>query len=287
MKRCQQSENTDSSQHYSHLIYHHVSLALLMATLKYNKLAGKSVLIFGGSSGIGFGIAEACLEAGASVTISSSQQSKLDAAVQKLKEGYPGTNIQGFACDLVTVAVEQAIESIFDKVGTVNHVIYTATDGLSLTLLQDLKPEQVPQATQMRLTVPLLLAKVAARRLDASPESSMTLTSGTAARATSPGWALSSTFAAGLVGMTRALAYEMAPVRVNCVMAGFVDTPLWARMPAERKLAMVQRLERNMPVGRAGRVEDVVEAYVWLMKDRNATGTVALSDSGMSVVPTW
>jgi NAD(P)-dependent dehydrogenase (short-subunit alcohol dehydrogenase family) len=258
-----------------------------MALSKYNKLAGKSILILGGSSGIGLGIAEASLESGASVTISSSSAQKIEAAVESLKSLYPNGSIQGFTCDLSKPTAEAEIEALFHKIGVMNHVVYTAADSLSLTMLQDIQPELIHRAIHMRMTIPFLVAKVSARNLAKSPESSIVITSGTAAYQSPPGWSIVSFLAAGLQGMVRALALEIGPVRFNAVQPGFVDTGLWDGMPPAQKAELVRGLESKMPVGRAGQVEDVVEAYMWLLRDRNATGTVASSDSGQFVVSSW
>jgi NAD(P)-dependent dehydrogenase (short-subunit alcohol dehydrogenase family) len=258
-----------------------------MSTSKYNKLAGKSVLVIGGSSGIGFGVAEACVESGAKVTISSSSQAKIDKAVERLAEAHPGAAIQGFACDLSKPTAEQDIEDLFERVGAVNHVVHTAADPLSLTMLQDLKPDLIYKAIHMRMVVLFMVAKVAARRLPKSPESSIVITSGTAASQSAPGWSLVCYLAAGIQGMMRNLALELAPIRVNAVQPGFVNTGLWDGLSKDAKDELVRGLEATMPVGRAGQVEDVVEAYLWLLKDRNVTGTVASSDSGQFVVCPW
>lgn len=84
--------------------------------------------------------------------------------------------------------------------------------------------------------------------------------------------------------MTRNLALELKPVRVNLVSPGAVDTELWSGMPSEVKARMFKQIAETTPTGRVGRPEDVAETYLWLMKDSNATGTVATSDSGAYLV---
>merc|ERR1712093_354969 len=88
-----------------------------MVTQKYNKLAGKHVLVIGGTSGIGFSVAEASLESGARVTISSLQKS------------YPDGKITGRTCDLSKDSLEDDVSALFSKVGKVDHIIYTAGDS--------------------------------------------------------------------------------------------------------------------------------------------------------------
>ncbi|EFQ32757.1 short chain dehydrogenase [Colletotrichum graminicola] len=254
---------------------------------KYNKLLGKHVLIIGGSTGIGFAIAEASIASGANVTISSSSQDKLFQAVISLQSFVPASSqqkIQSFAANLSDSDAEANLEAVFEQSGPVDHVVFTAADSLSLMMLQDMTPEKILAACQMRLVAPLMAAKVAARHLAKSSESSFTITSGSAAHKSAPGWSVVSYFAAGLQGIVKQLAVELKPLRVNAVAPGYVDTGLWDGMKSEEKEEMVKGIEASMPTGKFGRVEDVAEAYLWLMKDRNVTGTVAATDSGIMIV---
>ena len=83
--------------------------------------------------------------------------------------------------------------------------------------------------------------------------------------------------------MARNLAIDLKPVRVNLVQPGAVDTPLW-RMSDEEKERTFGGVRAKAPTGRVAGPEDVAEAYLWLMKDWNVTGTVAASDSGSKLV---
>lgn len=95
---------------------------------KYQKLHNKHVLVIGGTSGIGFSVAEGSLASGAStVTVSSSNQSRVDSTVQKLKASFPQATVAGHACDLSKPTVEQDLEALFKKVGKVDHIVYTGT----------------------------------------------------------------------------------------------------------------------------------------------------------------
>lgn len=259
-----------------------------MAPQTYKKLQGKHVLIIGGSSGIGLAVAEAAIADGAKVTISSSSQAKIDSAVASLSSSYSDSTIRGIPADLSKPSVESDLDNLFQSVqdtqGTINHVVYTASDGLSLGGLDSVTAEGIHKATHFRMVVPILLGKTAARYLPKSNLSSLILTSGSLSDRPTEGSAVVSYFAGGLVSLTRALAVNLAPVRVNVVRPGFVDTGLWGFMSPEAKAAMVKGAEERMLTRKFGAVEDVAEAYVWLLKDGNVTGTVAGTDSGALLV---
>lgn len=152
-----------------------------MAADKYNRLAGKHVLIFGGTSGIGFGVAKAALASSASVTISSSSADRIASTIQKLKTEFPGAEVEGFPCNLASDTAEQEIERVFSKIrgGSVDHIVYTAADALPIAPLKDLTRERIVAGGQMRFVASILVAKIGSRHLTAGPNSSIILTTGT------------------------------------------------------------------------------------------------------------
>jgi NAD(P)-dependent dehydrogenase (short-subunit alcohol dehydrogenase family) len=105
------------------------------------KLAGARILIVGGSAGLGYGVAEAALEHGASIVISSSQQSRVDEAIASLKNSYPSAidNVIGYACDLGTEeTLERNVKDLLEKTGVVDHIVYTAGDRLAMKPIEDI-----------------------------------------------------------------------------------------------------------------------------------------------------
>jgi len=259
-----------------------------MAPSTYRKLQDNHILIIGGSSGIGFAVAEASLASGANVTISSSSQARVDAAVKSLAADYPDRAAHGVVSDLSNISVEADLEELFQAAkrvgGEIQHVVLTAADPIALGSLDTVTAEGIQKASHMRMTMPILVGKVAARHLPVSHLSSITITSGSVAERPAKGWGVISYFAGGLVSLARALAVDLAPIRVNVVQPGIVDTGLWGEMTAEGRVAFVKGAEEKSLTGKLGVVEDVAEAYIWLLKDRNATGTVAGTDSGSLLV---
>lgn len=124
------------------------------------KLKGSKVLIIGGSAGIGYGVAEASLENGCTVFISSSNPDRVQTAVEKLKKSYPSASdrISGHACNLADEAnLEQNIAQLFEKVGTgLDHVVHTAGDSLAVTPVGEISMESVKKAGMVRFFAPLV-----------------------------------------------------------------------------------------------------------------------------------
>jgi NAD(P)-dependent dehydrogenase (short-subunit alcohol dehydrogenase family) len=250
---------------------------------KYNKLAGKHVLIIGGSSGIGYAVAEASICAGSSVTISSSSASRIQSAITSLQTSYPGSAVRGFPCDLSKPSLEQDIAQLFEQVGRVDHIVFTAGGPIAMVPLQDATLEKIHAAGQVRFFAPLLVAKIGSKYLGPGPECSIIITTGAVAERPRPNWSIPAAYGSGLHGMVRNLALDLKPIRVNLVQPGAVDTPLW-RMPEEQKEKFFEGIRAGVPTGRVAEPADVAEAYLWLMKDWNVTGTVAASDSGSMLV---
>jgi NAD(P)-dependent dehydrogenase (short-subunit alcohol dehydrogenase family) len=98
-----------------------------------------------------------------------------------------------------------------------------------------------------------------------------------------PNWSAVASYASGLHGMTRNLALDLKPIRVNLVSPGAILTELWDSLPEEGRQLVIKRSGEKSFTGKIGMPEDVAEAYLWLMKDANVTGTVVTSDSGLKL----
>lgn len=161
-----------------------------MATNKYNKLAGKHVLVIGGTSGIGYAVAEAAIENGVRVTVSSSGQESIKTTLERLSRSYPGAQIDGYVCDLSKPSVEADVEALFQKVGTMDHIVYTASDKLATIPFRQVTMDYFIQAGQLRFFAPFFVAKVGARHLTPRPTSSITITGGGIAERPVQNWAV-------------------------------------------------------------------------------------------------
>lgn len=257
------------------------------------KLANTTVLITGGTSGLGFGVAEALLEQitpPAHIMISSSNAAKVDKAVERLRKAYPNatktTKLTGVTCNLGDeLNMEANIAKLFQDLPLdgkkLDHIVHTAGDSLAITKLADIDMAAAKKAGMVRYFAPLFIAKHAAKYMPASPDASITLTGGGIADRPQPGWFLVGGYAAGLQALSRGLARELKPIRVNLVQPGAVDTELWGGL--EDRKAVEEALLPHMATGRIGRVEDVVEGFLMCMRDGNVTGSILRSDGGHTI----
>jgi NAD(P)-dependent dehydrogenase (short-subunit alcohol dehydrogenase family) len=120
--------------------------------------------------------------------------------------------------------VEQDLEALFKQTGKVDHIVFTAGDKLATVSIHNSTYESILRAGQVRFFAPLLVAKVGSKYLNPGPESSIVLTTGAVAEHPLPNWTVVASYAAGLHGMTRNLALDLKPIRVNLVSPGAFDT---------------------------------------------------------------
>jgi|SRR5690242_2234668 len=253
-----------------------------------NKLQGSRVLVIGGSSGIGFCIAEACHEYGALVTIASSDSSKIEAAVSKLHSTYPSakSNVHSQIVDLSNRdTLESELKNLFEQTVKImggeklDHVIFTAGDALATMKLADMTMDSILKAGQIRFFAPLLAAKFIPQYVEISHKSSYIITTGSISERPMPDWSVIGSFAGGHHSMVRNLALDLKPIRVNGVSPGVVDTELW-KMPKEQKDQLMEQMSRKMATGTPGRPEWVAESFLGLMRDYNVDGAMIRTDGG-------
>jgi NAD(P)-dependent dehydrogenase (short-subunit alcohol dehydrogenase family) len=233
-------------------------------------LQGQRVIVLGGTSGIGLATAAAAAGQGATVTVVSSRRTSVDKALAVLPAGATGR--------AVDLGRPGEVRALFDDLGEIDHLVYTAGEPLELMNVATLDLDAARNFFTLRYFGALSAVQAAHVRR------SITLTTGVAKDRPGPGWAVAASICGAVEALTRALAVELAPVRVNAVSPGVVRSPLWSRMGDDDRERMYREVSAQIPVGRVGEVEDIAEAYLFCMTQPFATGTVLTVDGGAILV---
>jgi len=239
-----------------------------------NGFHNKRVVIVGGSSGIGLAVAEQAASHGANVVIVSSNTERVQKAIKSI-----GGKAQGQAVD---VSDEGAVESFFKKLGVFDHLVFTAGDSLQLHELAITDLKQARRAFELRYWYALATVKYGSPQIRKG--GSVVLTTGIAGQRPQSGWVIAASVCGTIEALTRALAVELAPIRVNAVSPGVVRTNLWQNMSSLEREQLYESVGKRLPVGRVGEAHDIAQAYLFLMKEGFSTGQIVVVDGGTVLV---
>jgi NAD(P)-dependent dehydrogenase (short-subunit alcohol dehydrogenase family) len=237
-------------------------------------LKDKRIVVLGGTSGIGLAVAEAAAKEGAEVHVASRDEARIKRALTMLP-----ASAKGHVLDLSNAA---AVEVFFDAVGPFDHLVYTAGESLKLSSLEDGDIASARQFFEVRYWGAVMAARSGRRQIRKG--GSMVFTSGIAGARPGPGWSVAASICCAMEGLTRALAVELAPIRVNIVSPGVVKTPLWREMPEEARESLYASEAGRLPVGHVADPQEIAEGYLYLMQQTFATGQTLVIDGGALLV---
>jgi NAD(P)-dependent dehydrogenase (short-subunit alcohol dehydrogenase family) len=235
-------------------------------------LLGQTVVVIGGSSGIGLETARLARAEGADVILTARNPHRLHRVGLEL-----GASIAAF--DATNF---DRLERFFDELSTpIDHVLVTGP-GPYYAPLTEFDVEAARRDVDAHLLLPLQVARDAASKV--RPGGTLLFMSGVSGRRTAAGLAFISALTAALPAMTRNLAFEVAPVRVNLIAAGFVDTPLSAWLLGHQLDARREQLRTTLPIGRVVGPADIAALAVHLMTNTAVTGATFDIDGGQQLV---
>jgi NAD(P)-dependent dehydrogenase (short-subunit alcohol dehydrogenase family) len=238
------------------------------------ELAGQTVVLIGGSAGIGLETARRARAEGADVILTGRNPDRLERAA--LEVGAQRT--AAFDADDGT-----ALAKFFEDLPSpIDHVLVTA-GGPSYGPLLEMDSEQVRQALSGHIVLALDVARNAVGKM--RPGGTLIIMGGTGGRRIDHRLGIVSAATAALPPFTAALALELAPVRVNLIAAGFVDTPLSASLLGDRLEERRNELRDTLPIGRVVGPADVAALAVHLMANTALTGATYDIDGGQQFVP--
>ena len=237
-------------------------------------LNGKRIVLLGGTSGIGFATAEMAAKEGADIVVVSSRRESVDRAVTRLPGG-----TEGYALDLSN---EEYVHDFFTQLGEFDHIVFTAGEAVQTGELSKINVEQARHFFDLRFWGAFMAAKYGSSQI--RPGGSIVLTSGIVGRRPLKGWTVGAAISGAVEALTRALAVELAPIRVNTVCPGSVITEMWGSMSEKEREAMSRSIGQTLLVGRAGEPHDLAQAYLYLMREGFSTGQVIVVDGGATFV---
>jgi NAD(P)-dependent dehydrogenase (short-subunit alcohol dehydrogenase family) len=230
------------------------------------------VLVIGGSAGIGLEAARLAREAGADLVLTARDPDRLQRAGLELG----ARTIAAFdATDFDRLA------SFFNELPPVNHVLVTGP-GPYYATLADFDFRKARRDVESHLLLPIQVARLAISKL--RPGGTLLFMGGTGGRRTAPGLALISALTAALPALIKNLALEIAPLRVNLIAAGFVDTPLSASILGDELDARLQQLRTTLPIRRVVGPADIAALAIHLMINTAVTGATFDIDGGQQLV---
>ncbi len=240
-------------------------------------LESSKVVVVGGSSGIGRGVATAAVDRGAEVVLVGRSQDKLRVASQEL--GGP-SRVKTIAAD---VTREEDVARVFDETGSFDHLVITRGVPPLAAPIGSFDLDAVRAFIDIMVVSAISLAKHSQGKLRSG--GSMTFTSGISKdRPGTSGGAVVAAVAGSFGYLARALALELAPTRVNVVSPGWVDTPMWDDIVGPGKTALWEQMAARLPAGRIGTPADIALAYVFLMESAFTTGTILHVDGGHALI---
>ena len=237
-------------------------------------LTGKKVVVVGGKTGIGAGVARAARAAGATVIVASR---RIAPAVER-------PDLADFEQVSLDMRDESSVKAAFATIGPFDHLVVTAAPDLGTWgSFMDDDMRGVRSYMEGKFLGTWACARYAAPHVKEG--GSMTFLSGGMAVRPRIGYAAVTSSFSAVEALSGSLALELAPIRVNTIRPGFVDTDMWSFLPDEQRDELRNRVKETFPSRRAGRSEDIAHAALFLLTNPYVTGTVIEISGGENLVP--
>jgi len=229
-----------------------------------SSLNGKTIIVIGGSSGIGAAVAKAAAARGAQVVL----------AGRRLVSGVEN----GLRSEPVDVTDAASLQRLYETVGRFDHLVYTSGPSVRAKTLIETDLSEAQENFNVKLWGSLRAIQLALPFL--SEHGSISLTSGQLGRKSVAGQFIKTGINAATEALVKQLAKELAPRRVNAISPGVIDTPAYAGLADDQRLAMFAKAGGALPVGRVGQAEEVAAGYVLAMENGFMTAAVIDIDGG-------
>ncbi len=240
----------------------------------HNPLNGRKVWVLGGTSGIGLASARSLAEAGAEVIIVGRSAQRLQDALATLPATVRGESVDSAAAG--------ALDAAFARYGPFDHLVVSIGGGSAIGPYRQLNEEALRRTFEGKFWQ---VQRATQAALPHMTQGSITWISGAAARAAIPGMSALAASNGALHAMVGPLARELAPIRINAVSPGFIDTPYWEQaMDADTRQKTYAAMAAMVPVQRVGTPDDVAAAVLLCVSNGFMTGAVIDCDGGRRLV---
>lgn len=232
----------------------------------------KSYIIFGGSSGIGLATAEALVKEDAHVTIAGRSEQKLLMAQERL-----GSKVTRRALD---IAQEENVASLFASIADLDGIVCTAGETPPGSI-DDVDTSVAKHGFDAKFWGQYFIVKHGRKKLNS--HGSIVLSSGVFSVRPTKNVSILAAVNGALEGFVRAMAVELAPIRINLLAPGFIDTPRLQKVSAKNAQAFSERLERDVPLKRVGEPQEAAHSMLYLLSNGYVTGSTLYLDGGISL----
>jgi len=230
----------------------------------------RRAIIIGGSSGIGLASAKLLHDSGWEVVIGGRSRERLEAA-----QALIGSAVEARTVDITN---EDSIRQFVEEIGEFDDLVIPGSSAVVGNFLET-SIEDVRRYYESKFWGQYRVIREAHRRL--RPGATITLFSGAAGQKASPGFAFGSALNAAVERLSDSLAVELAPIRVNTICPGIIDTPVWDEMVGEEaKQAIFGDMAARLPTRRVGTPEEVADAVLFVISNAYVTGAVIRVDGG-------
>jgi NAD(P)-dependent dehydrogenase (short-subunit alcohol dehydrogenase family) len=234
-------------------------------------LAGKTILIVGGSSGIGLSTAQRAPAAGAKLVIAGRSRQRLDAALARLPRGTQAEELD--------FADASSVAALAGRIGGIDHLVLSASSAVAWGSFANLEEEAVRAAFENKFWGYWRVTRALAPSLPS--DGSIVMVTGAAGRAALPGTSGLAAVNAAVAATAQVLAVELAPRRVNVISPGMTQTDAYAWMEPKQREAMFMSAASRLPTGRVGQPDDLADAILFALSNRFLTGAVIDVDGGV------
>jgi NAD(P)-dependent dehydrogenase (short-subunit alcohol dehydrogenase family) len=228
----------------------------------------EKVVIIGGTSGMGLATAALMLKKNKEVIICGRNNERLESALSRL----PGA--KGISADANSA---ESLDSLFSEIGIFDHLVITLSGNKGFGMFRELKIDDIETGFHEKVSAQMRAAQSSLKTI--RPNGSITFVTASSAQSSGPGISGYAAINGAIECMIPPLARELAPVRVNAVSPGIIDTPWWEFM-GEAKDEVFSHSKETLPAGKIGTVENIAPIILMLTDNDYITGTIIIADGG-------